>query len=166
MCDGVAIVTVTGELDFALCVKLAPELNTAVRSAARAVVIDLEAVSLVDSSGIALLLNVFRRLDHAGRQLAIACPMGSPRRAFEITAVDRWLPLHETRPSRIGRSPRQLTAVAQPVALSAPSDMASQRRPSRLPRRFTARTERPVRMRLQRDISGDAGANCEICLPR
>jgi anti-sigma B factor antagonist len=97
MCDDVAIVTVSGELDFVLCVRLAPELNAAVRSAARAVVIDLEDVSLVDSSGIALLLNAFRRLDQAGRQLAIACPMGSPRRAFEITAIDRWLPMHETR---------------------------------------------------------------------
>jgi anti-sigma B factor antagonist len=97
MCDDVAIVTVTGELDFALCVRLAPELNAVVRSAVRAVVIDLEDVSLVDSSGIALLLNAFRRLDHAGRQLAIACPMGPQRRAFEITAVDRRLPMHETR---------------------------------------------------------------------
>jgi anti-anti-sigma factor len=95
--DDVAIVTVSGELDFALCVKLAPELNAAVRSTARAVIVDLEAVSLVDSSGIALLLNAFRRLDHAGRQLAIACPMGSPRRAFELTALDRQLPMHETR---------------------------------------------------------------------
>ncbi|MGZ6564759.1 MAG: STAS domain-containing protein, partial [Solirubrobacteraceae bacterium] len=97
MLGDVAIVTVSGELDFALCIKLAPELNAAVRSAVRAVVIDLEAVSLVDSSGIALLLNAFRRLDHAGRQLAIACPIGSPRRAFELTALDRQLPMHETR---------------------------------------------------------------------
>ena len=97
MCDDVAIVTVSGELDLALCIKLAPELNAALRSTARAVVIDLEAVSLVDSSGIALLLNAFRRLDHAGRQLAIACPLGSPRRAFELTALDRQLPMHETR---------------------------------------------------------------------
>jgi anti-sigma B factor antagonist len=97
ICDDVAIITVSGELDFALCIKLAPELNAVVRSAVRAVVIDLEDVSLVDSSGIALLLNAFRRLDHAGRQLAIACPMGSPRRAFELTALDRQLPMHETR---------------------------------------------------------------------
>jgi anti-anti-sigma factor len=95
--DNVAIITVSGELDLALCIKLAPELNAAVRSPVRAIVIDLEAVSLVDSSGIALLLNAFRRLDHAGRQLAIACPMGSPRRAFELTALDRQLPMHETR---------------------------------------------------------------------
>jgi anti-sigma B factor antagonist len=95
--DDVAIVTVSGELDFAHCIKLAPELNAALRSSARAIVIDLEAVSLVDSSGIALLLNAFRHLDHTGRQLAIACPMGSPRRAFELTALDRQLPMHETR---------------------------------------------------------------------
>jgi anti-sigma B factor antagonist len=97
MLGDVAIVTVSGELDLALCIKLAPELNAALRSPARAIVIDLEAVSLVDSSGIALLLNAFRRLDYTGRQLAIACPMGEPRRAFELTALDRQLPLHETR---------------------------------------------------------------------
>jgi anti-sigma B factor antagonist len=97
LCGDVAIVTVSGELDLALCIKLAPELNAAVRSAARAVVIDLEDVSMVDSSGLALLLSTFRRLDHAGRELAIACPMGSPRRAFEMTALDRQLPMYETR---------------------------------------------------------------------
>jgi anti-anti-sigma factor len=97
LCGDVAVLTVRGELDLAMCIKLAPELNAALRSAVRAVVIDLERVSLVDSSGIALLLNAFRRLDHAGRHFAIACPMGSPRRAFELTALDRQLPMHETR---------------------------------------------------------------------
>ena len=93
----VAIVAISGELDLALCVKVAPELNAALHSRARAIVIDLDAVSLVDSSGIALLLNAFRRLDQAGRQLAIACPMGSQRRAFEVTALDRQMPMYETR---------------------------------------------------------------------
>jgi anti-sigma B factor antagonist len=97
MFDDVAVIAISGELDLALCRKLAPELNAALNSPARAIVIDLEAVSLVDSSGIALLLNTFRRLDQAGRQLAIACPLGSQRRAFELTALDRQLPMHETR---------------------------------------------------------------------
>ena len=112
MLDDVAIVTVSGELDFALCIKLAPELNAALRSTARAIVIDLEAVSLVDSSGIALLLNAFRHLDHAGRQLAIACPMGSPRRAFELTGPRS--PAADARdpPRRAGCRRRQLTVIA------------------------------------------------------
>ena len=95
--NDVAILTLSGELDFALCVKLAPELDAALRSPARAIVIDLEGVSLVDSSGIALMINAFRNLDHAGRELAIACPMGPQRRAFELTALDRELPMRETR---------------------------------------------------------------------
>ena len=95
--EDVAIITVSGEFDLALCTKLVPEFNAALRSQARAIVIDLEAVSLVDSSGIALLLNTYRRLDHAGRQLAIVCPMGPQRRIFELTALDRQLPMHETR---------------------------------------------------------------------
>jgi anti-sigma B factor antagonist len=97
MLDDVAILTITGELDFALSVKLTPEFNAALRSPARAIVIDLEGVSLVDSSGIALLLNAFRSLDRAGRELAIACPIGPQRRAFELTALDRQLSMHETR---------------------------------------------------------------------
>jgi anti-sigma B factor antagonist len=95
--DDVAILTLTGQLDFALCLELAPALDAVLRSPVRAVVIDLEGVSLVDSSGIALMINASRSLDHAGRELAIACPRGPRRRAFELTALDRQLPMHDTR---------------------------------------------------------------------
>ena len=101
MLGDVAIVVISGELDFALCIKVAPDLNAVLHSPARAVVIDLEDVSLMDSSAIALLLNAFRRLDQDGRQLAIACPMGPQRRVFELTALDRQLPMYETRPDAL-----------------------------------------------------------------
>ncbi|MFL5860876.1 MAG: STAS domain-containing protein [Solirubrobacteraceae bacterium] len=91
----VAVVAISGELDLALCVKVAPDLNAVLHSAAKAVVVDLEDVSLIDSSGIALLLNAFRRLDQDGRRLAIACPRAQ-RRVFELTALDRQLPMYET----------------------------------------------------------------------
>lgn len=97
MLGDVAVIAISGEVDLARCVKVAPDLNAALRSPVRAIVIDLEGVSLLDSSGIALLLNAFRRLDKGGRQLAIACPLGSQRRAFELTALDRNLPMYETR---------------------------------------------------------------------
>lgn len=97
MFNDVAILTVTGQLDFALCLKLAPELDAALRSPARAIVIDPEGVSLVDSSGIALMINASRSLDHAGRAVAIACPRGPERRALELTGLDRQLPMHDSR---------------------------------------------------------------------
>ena len=97
MVDDVAILTVTGELDFALCASVTPELNAALRSSARAIVIDLEGVSLMDSSGVALLINAFRRLVHTGREFAITCPAGPRRRALEVTGLERHLPIHESR---------------------------------------------------------------------
>lgn len=97
MLDDVAILTISGQLDFALSVRLAPEIDAALRSSARAIVIDLEDVSLVDSSGIALMINAFQSLNSAGREFAIACPRGPQRRAFELTALDRQLPMHDTR---------------------------------------------------------------------
>jgi anti-sigma B factor antagonist len=95
--DEVAVVEIRGELDLAFSIKLMPQMNAVLDSPARAIIIDLGAVSLIDSSGIALLLKAFRRLDSDGRQLAIACPTGSRRRAFEVTALDRHLPMYETR---------------------------------------------------------------------
>lgn len=95
--DEVAVVEIHGELDLAFSIKLMPQMNDVLGSPARAIIIDLGAVSLIDSSGIALLLNAFRRLDCDGRQLAIVCPTGSQRRAFEVTALDRHLPMYETR---------------------------------------------------------------------
>jgi anti-sigma B factor antagonist len=95
--DDVVILTVTGELDFALCAKLGPELDAALRSPARAIVIDLEGALLVDSSGLAMMISASRSLDRAGRAFAIACPSGPQRRAFELTALDRELPMHDTR---------------------------------------------------------------------
>ena len=95
--DDVAILTVSGQLDFALSFKLAPELDAVLRSPSRALVIDLEGVSLVDSSGIALMIKAYRSMDDAGRKLAIACPRGPQRRAFELTALDRQLPMYDSR---------------------------------------------------------------------
>jgi anti-anti-sigma factor len=95
--DDIAAITVAGELDLALSAKVTPEINAAIRSSARAVLLDLGAVTMMDSSGLGLLVNAYRRLDHASRALAIACPPGAPRRALELTGLDRELPLYETR---------------------------------------------------------------------
>lgn len=93
----IAVITVAGELDLALSAKVTPEINAAIRSSARAVLVDLGAVTMMDSSGLGLLVNAYRRLDRADRSLAIACPPGPPRRALELTGLDRELPLYDTR---------------------------------------------------------------------
>jgi anti-sigma B factor antagonist len=90
-----AIVTATGELDaFAV-----PDLSTVfaeVRGTKR-VLADLERVSFVDSTVLSLIVRVARELTEAGAEVRIVLPHGSARRIFEITSLDRVLPIAETR---------------------------------------------------------------------
>jgi anti-anti-sigma factor len=92
--EHVAVVRASGELDaFA-----APDVESAfaaARSAPR-VLADLGAVSFMDSTVLGLLVRTARELDAAGTSFRIVLPAGAARRIFEITALDRVLPVAET----------------------------------------------------------------------
>ncbi len=91
----VAIVRAAGELDaFA-----APDLSSAfdeVRGETR-VLADLRKVSFMDSTALGLIVRAAREFAASGAELRIVLPGGSARRIFEITALDRVLPVAETR---------------------------------------------------------------------
>jgi anti-sigma B factor antagonist len=90
-----AIVLAAGELDaFA-----APDLDSAfteVRGEQR-VLADLDRVSFMDSTALGLIVRAARELDEIGVELRVVLPSGSARRIFEITALDRVLPVAATR---------------------------------------------------------------------
>jgi anti-sigma B factor antagonist len=90
-----AIVLASGELDaFA-----APDLASAfteVRGEKR-VLADFEQVSFMDSTVLGLIVRAARQVSESGAELRIVLPGGSARRIFEITALDRVLPVAETR---------------------------------------------------------------------
>jgi anti-anti-sigma factor len=90
-----AIVVAAGELDaFA-----APELASAftgLRGEPR-VLADLARVSFLDSTALGVVAKATRELSAAGTELRIVLPAGPARRIFEITSLDRVLPIAETR---------------------------------------------------------------------
>jgi anti-sigma B factor antagonist len=89
--DGdVTVVRATGELDLAGSPRLAARLNEVIWSRRGAVIIDLD-VRMVDSTGLAVLLNALRRLDRAGRPLRIVSTQPSVRRALALTRLAREL---------------------------------------------------------------------------
>jgi anti-sigma B factor antagonist len=91
--DGdVTLVRATGELDLAGSPRLAARLNEVIWSRGGAVVVDLD-VRMVDSTGLAVLLNALRRLDRAGRPLRIVSTQPSVRRALALTRLARELQL-------------------------------------------------------------------------
>jgi len=84
----------SGELDaFA-----APDLSTAfdeLRGAA-AVLFDLTRVSFLDSTALGVIVRGVRALGDEGARVRIVLPQGPARRIFEITTLDRALPIAAT----------------------------------------------------------------------
>jgi anti-anti-sigma factor len=91
--DGaVGVVRATGELDaFAV-----PDLEGAFAElvALDRVVVDLEGVSFLDSTALGTLVHQVRRVQaHDGAEVRVVLPDGTARRIFEITTLDRVLPV-------------------------------------------------------------------------
>jgi anti-sigma B factor antagonist len=89
--DGdVTVVRATGELDLAASPRLGARLNDVIWRGTGDVVVELD-VRMIDSTGLAVLLNALRRLDRAGRRLRIVSTQPSVLRALHLTRLSREL---------------------------------------------------------------------------
>lgn len=103
------VLTITGELDVYATRGLSEPLNTLIGSAARAVIVDLSAVTFMDSTGLGMLIKARRRLDAQGRSLIVICPAGPVRQLLEVTnlltmfcVVDDEASAHQAAAARLG----------------------------------------------------------------
>ena len=60
-------------------------------------VADLTLVSFIDSTALGVIVRGVRALDEEGARVQVVLPAGSARRIFEITALDRVLPVAASR---------------------------------------------------------------------
>lgn len=90
-----AVVTASGELD----AFVADDLTDAFRGAADSggVLVDLTAVSFMDSTALGLLVRAVREVDARGGVIRVVLPAGTARRIFELTTLDRVLPVASSR---------------------------------------------------------------------
>ena len=88
---GATVVRISGSVDVATSIELrdllAPELD---RGGAR-VLLDLSGVSLIDSSGVGVLVTAHRRAEAAGSALVLVAPAGPAARVFELTRTNKLL---------------------------------------------------------------------------
>jgi anti-anti-sigma factor len=93
----VVVATVTGELDLAGAPSTGEAIGAAVPTSARALVVDCSGLEFIDSSGIAMLFNLARRLGSRRQELRVVAPNGEPvARVLEIVEFERAAPVHET----------------------------------------------------------------------
>src|SRR4051794_22303693 len=91
------IARVSGELDLAGAPSTGDAIGEAVPTSARTLVVDFTGLEFIDSSGIAMLFNLARRLGARRQDLRVVARVGGPvARVLEIVEFNRAAPVHET----------------------------------------------------------------------
>jgi anti-sigma B factor antagonist len=99
---GWTVVRVGGELDIATGPRLREQLLAVMGERGPQVVLDLSGVAFLDSTGLGVLVGVLKRARTLGGDLRLAGAQASVRRVFEITALDRTLPIADTVADAVG----------------------------------------------------------------
>lgn len=85
--DRTGEVTLSGELDIASAPRLGETLDWLCEQGCQEIVVDLVAVSFVDSSGLAAFVRAHQTLQHSGGRLTLRRPGHSMRRLLEMTGL-------------------------------------------------------------------------------
>lgn len=99
---GCALLACGGDLDAASAPAVARRLRE--RSEDR-VIVDLTAVTFMDSTGLSILLNARRRYTAAGRTLVVLCPDGPARRVLRLTGLEETLSVSDSLGAALERLP-------------------------------------------------------------
>lgn len=96
--DGIRVIAVRGELDLSTAPELEEALEEAVADGTASVLVDLAECEFIDSTGIALIVKAWQRLDRdagGGEGRVVVCgPNAQVRRVLEITGLELSISIH------------------------------------------------------------------------
>lgn len=94
--DGWVVLRARGELDLAGAPALRREILQVIADGAQRLIIDLDQVDLIDSTGLGVLIGAVRRLGLSGGELRLVCSVPRLLQVFAITLLDRILVIEPT----------------------------------------------------------------------
>lgn len=92
----VTVFRLVGELELSSCREVDTELRTKLGEQPSKVVIDLKDTKYVDSSGLGILVSLYSHIRKKGGQMAMCNANRSVRRLFDLTNVQKFLPLYDS----------------------------------------------------------------------
>lgn len=92
--DDVSIVTVEGEVDVHTAAQLRQSLDQEITDGHVRLVVDLDAVSFLDSTGLGVLVGRLKLVRNASGWLRIVCSSERILRVFRITGLDKVFGIH------------------------------------------------------------------------
>ena len=103
--EGWALVRVQGDVDVATAPRLREQLITIISDGQPRVVLDLDGVDFLDSTGLGVIVSALKRTKTHGGDLRIVCTRPAVRRLFELTGLDLAMPLSDSAAEAVGRGP-------------------------------------------------------------
>ena len=86
--EGWTIVAASGEIDVAAAPDLREQLVSLIADGAHRVVVDLEEVDFIDSTGLGVLVGAVRRARGADGDVRLVCTNSRLLKVFEVTGLD------------------------------------------------------------------------------
>lgn len=99
--DDVVVVTVSGEVDVYTAAQLRSALEDQIVAGQNALVVDLQDVGFIDSTGLGVLVGRLKTVKATGGRLSVVCSNERILRLFGITGLDQVLPIHDSVESAI-----------------------------------------------------------------
>ncbi|MEO9223645.1 MAG: STAS domain-containing protein [Acidimicrobiales bacterium] len=94
--DGWAVLAVTGEVDVATAPGLRERLIGLVSEGQGRIVVDLEGVDFLDSTGLGVLVGALKRVRTHDGELVLVCTHARVLKVFEITGLTKVFPIYKT----------------------------------------------------------------------
>ena len=92
--DGITVLVVSGNLDAATAHTLKAEVVAIADAKKTKVIVDLAKLTLIDSTGVGVLISLFKRTRAISGQVFFAALAGQPKEIFRLLRLDRSLDLH------------------------------------------------------------------------
>jgi anti-sigma B factor antagonist len=91
--EGIPVITVIGEIDVATAPQLRESLHGIIAEGRATVVLDLLAVTFIDSTALGVLVGGLKRCRELGGELHVVVADARIRKIFEITGLNKVFPL-------------------------------------------------------------------------